>query len=225
MSVHLSPISANSKTGMIPVSTSTKDWCPDSCPFKKGGCYARLGHLNLHWHKVSTGQRGTDWETFCQEIKRLPKHQLWRHNQAGDLPKVDGELIDREKLDALVKANRGKRGFTYTHHDMTKPENREAVKDAVANGFIVNVSANNTRHADELANQGLWPIVVVVPSDTTGKVKTPEGRPVVLCPVYKDENMDCQRCQLCANSKRKSIVGFPAHGKSFKKVDAIARVE
>lgn len=224
MFVHLTPISSNEKTGMIPVSTSDKTSCPDACPFKKGGCYARLGPLAFHWAKVTKGERGTDdWSSFCQAIKRLPKGQLWRHNQAGDLAKTEGELIDREKLDALVKANRGKRGFTYTHHDMTKSENRDAVKDANANGFTVNVSANNLRHADELANQGLWPIAVVVPSDTTGKLKTPEGRPVVICPVYKDETMNCQRCQLCARGDRKSIVAFPAHGRSFKKVDAIAR--
>ncbi len=79
-----------------------------------GGCYAKSGPLALHWSKVSDGSRGTDWRTFCESIASLPEGQLWRHNQAGDLPGMNLE-IDRIMLADLVDANKGRNGFTYTH--------------------------------------------------------------------------------------------------------------
>ena len=55
------------------------------------------------------------------KIAALPVNDLWRHNQAGDLP-GDGELIDKPKLRQLIKANHGKRGFTYSHKHSHKVE-------------------------------------------------------------------------------------------------------
>lgn len=83
---HLTRVSANKKTGPIPVSTTSKSTCPASCPLKGNGCYAESGPLALHWNAVSKGGRGHDLDHFCHEIKRLPKGQLWRYGQAGDLP-------------------------------------------------------------------------------------------------------------------------------------------
>ena len=78
-------------------------------------CYAASGPLALHWSKVTAGARGTDWPTFTAQIAALPDGQLWRHNQAGDLP-VDNGTVDAVKLGQLVHANTGRRGFTYSHH-------------------------------------------------------------------------------------------------------------
>ncbi len=84
--VALTPISSNRKTGAMPVSYSTKEWCPDTCPLKAAGCYAKHGHTGMHWRKVTAGERGTDWATFTDKVRRLPKGGIWRHNVAGDLP-------------------------------------------------------------------------------------------------------------------------------------------
>jgi hypothetical protein len=108
MQVHLTLKSANVKTGPIPVSTTTKDSCPADCGMR-AECYAASGPLALHWAKVTAGERGTDWPTFVAQIAQLPDGQLWRHNQAGDLP-VAGGTVDAVKLGQLVHANAGRRG-------------------------------------------------------------------------------------------------------------------
>ena len=54
--IHVSPVSVNAKTGPIPVTTSSKNTCPDSCQLKGNGCYAEVGRVNIHWQKVSNGK-------------------------------------------------------------------------------------------------------------------------------------------------------------------------
>lgn len=212
----LTPISHNAKTGPIPVSTSSKSTCPDACPFKSGGCYAQGGPLNIHWNKITSGERGTDFAGFLAAVRKINRGQLWRHNQAGDLA-GDNNVIDMEALKALVEANRGRKGFTYTHKPMTA-ENMEAVKHANENGFTVNLSANNLRHADELKALDIGPVVVVLPSDQTENTVTPNGHKVVVCPAVLRDNVTCASCGLC-QKQRGAIVGFPAHGIAKKKVD------
>jgi hypothetical protein len=222
LEVHLTRISMNAKTGPIPVSTSTATNCPPSCPFNKtseGGCYAETGPLALHWRKVTQGLRGLVWSAFCDEISRLPKGQLWRHNQAGDLA-GNGEYIDAHKLAELTQANKGRRGFTYTHKHTTD-ENVEAIRCANAHGFTVNLSANNLAHADKLADLKAGPVVCVLPSNQTENTTTPAGRKVVICPATFREHTSCATCGLC-QKQREAIVGFPAHGMSKAKANAVA---
>jgi hypothetical protein len=206
--VHLTRIANNAKTGPIPVTTSSRSTCPPTCAFKGNGCYAENFPLKLHWDRVSRGERGTTWADFVDEIRRLPKGQLWRHNQAGDLPGADG-VIDAQALRELARANRGRRGFTYTHYQPTK-ENVRALRQAVKAGFTVNLSADSLQDADRLAKHRL-PLVVVVPVGWRGK-ETPAGRKVTLCPAQHMENMTCATCQLCQNADRHAIVAFEAHG-------------
>jgi hypothetical protein len=224
--VHLSVKSRNVKTGPIPVSTSEAKTCPPACPFKAGnGCYAELGHVGMFWRKVDRGDAGNEWDLFTKQIAALPEGTLWRHNQAGDLP-GDGNKIDAKALAKLVTANVGRKGFTYTHKPIDNATNRAAIKQANARGFTVNLSGNNLPHADTLADSGLAPVVVVLPSDVEGNRKdleTPAGRKVVVCPATYREDVNCQSCGLCAVRDRKVIVGFPAHGVSSKRVDKVAR--
>ena len=207
MQVHLTPKSANAKTGPIPVSTTTSDSCPTNCAMRDE-CYAATGPLALHWKAVSTGQRGTDWPTFTASIAALPDGQLWRHNQAGDLPQTDG-TIDAAKLGQLVAANTGQRGFTYSHHRDAASINW--IRHANAWGFTVNLSANNLADADALADHAAGPVVVVLPSTQTTNTTTPKGRTVVVCPATQRADVSCATCQLCQR-QRGAIVGFPAHG-------------
>jgi hypothetical protein len=176
MNTHLTLKSGNRKVGPIPVSTTSLASCPDACPLKAGGCYAKGGPLAIHWRKVTEGAAGDDFETFTAKVASLPDGQLWRHNQAGDLP-GHGDAIDGRQLGQLVAANAGKRGFTYTHKPMTRAANREAVQAANAGGFTVNLSANTLAEADTLAGLGIAPVVVVLDApdghcDTGG----PQGR-------------------------------------------------
>jgi hypothetical protein len=214
MQVHLTLKSANVKTGPIPVSTTERDSCPADCAMR-AECYAASGPLALHWSAVSAGTRGTSWGQFCESIAALPDGQLWRHNQAGDLPQVDG-TVDAVKLGQLVAANQGKRGFTYSHH-------RDAaslawIRHANAWGFTVNLSANDLRDADALADTGAGPVVVVLPSTQTENTITPAGRKVVVCPATQRDDVSCATCQLCQR-QRGTIVGFPAHGTRKRVID------
>lgn len=224
-------VSANSKTGPIPVSMSPKETCPDTCPLKQGGCYASGGPINLHWLRLTAGKVGIAWDAFLVEIKRLPMGQLWRHNQAGDL-QGENNSVDSGKLAELTQANKGRKGFTYTHKPVLKGQasarivkaNANAIAKAVQGGFTVNLSADSLSEADELASLGIAPVVTLLPASQTTNTLTPQGRKVVICPATQREFVTCQTCKLCSVANRSCIVGFPAHGVSTKKADAIAKM-
>lgn len=218
MFVHLTRVSRNEKTGPIPVSTTSEDTCPDSCPFKNNGCYASYGPLKMHWAKVSSGERTSMWKDFLDQIKRLPKAQLWRHNQAGDLP-GEGDSIDRGLLQQLTRANRGRRGFTYTHKPPTEA-NLEAIREANEGGFTVNLSANSLAHADELLAAGAGPVVAVVAGDAPRTGTTPGGARYITCPAQLGDT-DCNRCGLCqSRGTSRPVIAFRAHGTGRKRIEA-----
>jgi hypothetical protein len=160
---------------------------------------------------VTNETRGTNWEAFIWQIFSLPANQLWRHNQAGDLPGLNNE-INGDALRALTIANQGKRGFTYTHKPPT-PENLATIREANEGGFTINLSANTLDHADRLVKTGL-PVVVVLPEEDIDKRNqfTPAGHKVVTCPAVRSERINCSTCALCQKRDRNFIIGFPAHG-------------
>ena len=219
---HITPKSKNAKVGKMAVTTSTATTCPTSCPFKSNGCYADSGPLKLHWDKVTRKERGDDWSAFIDKIKDLPTGSKWRHNQAGDLP-GDMEKLDDKKCIELAKANKGKRGFTYTHYDVLD-NFQNAITVNIMNhlGFTVNVSANNLEHADKLCDLNIAPIATVLPIEQTTNTVTPKGRKVVVCPATYKDDVSCASCMLCEKWDRNVVVGFPAHGTSKKKASAIA---
>ncbi|MBM3886845.1 hypothetical protein FJ364_02840 [Candidatus Dependentiae bacterium] len=217
---HLTLKSKNAKTGNIPVSTTSKDTCPDSCPLKSAGCYAKSGPLSINWAAVSNGDRGISFDNFVVGIKSLPRGQLWRHNQAGDLP-GENENIDKDSLTKLVNANKGKRGFTFTHKPMTA-NNAAIVKYANENGFTINLSANNLSHADNLLNLGVAPVASLIPNNSQKSFKTPNGNRVVTCPAQTNDKTTCERCQLCQRANRDFIIGFLPHGAGKKNADKLA---
>jgi hypothetical protein len=179
----------------------------------------------------------------------MPKGQLWRCNEKGDLPGA-GNQVDAQRLMQLVKANRGRNGFTYTHKpvlagsytvtgnvdkgqshtsevdEQTAENNRLAVALANASDFTVNLSADSLTDADRKAGLGVGPVVVNLPADAAKGVRyaTPEGRKVVTCPAALDRNKDkginCAMCALCQRKDRKFLVGFPAHGTAKKRMES-----
>ncbi|PWB82029.1 MAG: hypothetical protein C3F08_00695 [Candidatus Methylomirabilota bacterium] len=220
LKIHLTLKSSNQKTGEIPVSTSSADTCPPSCPLRRCGCYALSGPVFLHWRAVSEGRRGSDWGEFCSQVAALPEGQLWRHNQAGDLPGANG-VIDKKLVCQLVEANRGRRGFTYTHYPMTK-RNAAVVAHANEHGFTVNLSANNLTHADELADLDVGPVVTLVPEGSPSRTVTPAGRKVILCPAQDSVAISCASCGICARHHRGFVVAFKPHGTQRRQANSIA---
>ena len=237
MQVALTMVSRNVKTGPIPVSTTTAKSCPANCPLVNNGCYGAGGPVSIHWRKVTEEKAGTNWETVVNKIKHLPRGQLWRHNQVGDLPGLNN-IVDKDKLFALVKANKGKQGFTYTHYPIKY--NKRTIKTANRNGFIINLSGNNPSHADELFATGTGPVVSMISYSfqrhfnregwteilmnyraRIAKLATEAGNKLVVCPATYLDDVSCATCKLCANGKRKTIVAFLAHGVMKNKAEKI----
>ena len=211
--VRFTRISTNRKTGFIPVTTSEENTCPSSCPLKeKNICYAKKGSTRLIWKEVKKGKSerwnkpfNNDYDSLLKEIKKLPPGQLWRHNQAGDLAhNGNNESIDVDKLKQLVKANKGKNGFTYTHKTQLE-ENFKKIKYANDKGFTINLSANDLQHADELKKHNL-PIATIV--GTKPVKETPQGHKIKMCPNQVNKAITCELCLMCSKSKRDYIVGF-----------------
>lgn len=206
-------VSRNRKTGPIPVTYSSRDTCPASCPHYRSTCYAESGPTRMVWNRAESGESLSE---LCEQIRTIPRGALWRHNVAGDLP-GDGESLNRDALAQIVRANRGRRGFTYTHK--LDVSHWQAYSDATAKGFVINLSADSAAQADDLAQSGL-PVVVVIPSTSPDKLYTPSGRLIVACPAQTRVDVTCQSCQLCAQAGRDVIVGFKSHGARTRNLDA-----
>jgi len=222
MWVSLNMISGNRKVGAIPVSTTEEKSCPTECPLKGTDCYARFGPLGMHWRKIKEGGRGDNWTAFCRRVMKFPISQIWRHNQAGDLPQNKNGKIHKTKALQLSKASEHTKGWTYTHYDPTDSHNREVIKKMNSvNGMTVNLSADTLEQADEYANLAIGPVVVTLPANTPHRGnKTPLGVPIVICPAQTQDEMACSQCKLCQVRDRKSIVGFLAHGIAQKRLSA-----
>lgn len=229
MHIKFTRISRNSKTGPIPTTITSSDSCPIICPLQNNGCYAGSGMVGLHWRKTDKGENVTDWEGLCNQIKALPKGQLWRHNVAGDLPH-NSQAIDFALLSELVHANKGKQGFTYTHHQMDASTevgvyNQQKVKQANKSGFTINLSANNLEHADKLKALDCGPVVTIVPEDYPKTGTTPDGHSVVTCPATHNDDVTCATCGICAVPTRKAIIAFPVHGSGKRKAHKIFTIQ
>lgn len=216
--------SYNRKTGKIPVSGSPSYTCPDACPLKANGCYAKYGPISWQWAKLNDGRnKGITWKAFLQEIRNLPEGTFWRHNQYGDLAGKD-DRIDLVALIELVAANKGRCGFSYSHYDVLNGPNaiwnRDAIEYANKNGFTINLSANNLEHAVELQRLGIAPVASLVPEDSADTVRTKDML-MVVCPALTRDDMTCAKCQLCSRQRR-AIVGFKAHGMGKKYGEKLA---
>jgi hypothetical protein len=218
------------------VTTSPRATCPFACPLRRSAstplaaaCYAEHGALGgFVWTLLDrlpvggTFQNGNikvyGFDELLFAIRSLPTGSLWRHNVAGDLTSNNRTTVDPVALKLITEANTGRRGFTFTHFDvLTNLANREAIRSANANGFTINLSANSLAHADQLADLGIAPVTVLLPSHLEANTTTPKGRPVAICPTYTTEGVTCATCGLCAR-QRSTIVGFPAIGGQKHKV-------
>ena len=218
--------SSNAKIGPIPATNSARATCPPACPLAgAGGCYAEAGfHTRLNWDKLDAGERCKEWREFVADIAALPDGTLWRHNVSGDLPPIAPDEIDDTKVSELVAANKGKRGFTYTHYPMDRVNSR-IVRAANSSGFTINASANTEAQALDYAKRGL-PTVAIISKQERGENWhgfERSGVRFVQCPAEYKEGVTCKSCKLCSHAKRTTIVGFTVHGTRAKSADIIAR--
>jgi len=206
--------SGNSKVGPIPVTYRERKSCPPSCALYRKGCYGDDFHTSLAWNRAD--RDGITTAALAAKIAALPDGQLWRGEVVGDLV-GKGERVDAAQLGMIVRANFGRKGFTYSHK--RAPQAIVWIRHANAWGYTINLSANDAADADYLADLKAGPVVCIVPVDTPDHSFTPAGRPIVICPAQTREDMTCATCQLCQKADRKSIVGFRAHGTKTKTVN------
>lgn len=223
MNVYVTMKSSNRKVGPIPVTTSAMESCPEACPLKNAGCYADGGPLAILWKKVSSGAAGHKWDAFIEIVRGFKPGQMWRHNQAGDLPGKDN-VLDGEKVYQLLEANSGKRGFTYTHYPMKNRLNRAIVKRANKEGFTINVSLNSLTELEAAFNDPIYdglPLTAVAPPEYENE-KFVEGmsKTAVVCPAVNGTAENCVSCGLCQKANRKVAIVFPAHGIRKNKMEA-----
>lgn len=207
-------LKGNSKTA-IPTTRSWRGSCPSSCPLMGKSCYAENFPMVRHWEKLS--REGISYEELLARIKALRRNTLWRHNDAGDLM-GNGDTIDLTALTALVDANRGRRGFTYTHWSWRT--NEGLLKWSNRNGFTINISTKGVDDALEAFHAGL-PTTVIVNTNGQKQVKV-GGVRIVICPAQR-KKMTCAECGICQTPDRNYIIGFWPHGS--KKSNLIKMVE
>ena len=107
-------VSSNRKTSPMPVVTSSKQTCPTSCPLRDNGCYAEAGPLAILWRAFTNASKGVSFAELCRKIRRLPRGQIWRFGQAGDLP-GEGDEIDGDQLGQIAAANARRPAIVFTH--------------------------------------------------------------------------------------------------------------
>lgn len=224
MNYSFTRVSQNKKTGPIPVTMTGADSCPDACPLKDGGCYAENGPVSWSWRKVSDGRRGYSLSELCADVSKLPRGQVWRHNVAGDIP-GKGNRIAFRQLSQLVAANKKARanGFTFTHKPLT-PSNLSAIRSAIADGFVINISTNAVEELDAVPKD--LPVVTLLPENAPKVTRTRAGLRVVACPAEQNERVTCSNCgggrPLCQRADRSYAIGFRVHGVQKKKAQLIA---
>jgi hypothetical protein len=199
--------SGNRKVGPIPVTYRERKSCPPSCPQYRKGCYGDDFHTSLAWNRAD--RSGLTTPQLAAKIAALPDGQLWRGEVVGDIV-GKGEWVDAYELGLIVRANMGRKGFTYSHKKSAQAI--RWIRHANAWGYTINLSADDAGEADRLADLKAGPVVCIVPVDTPEHSYTPAGRAIVICPAQTRDYMTCSVCQLCQKADRKSIVGFRAHG-------------
>ena len=234
---HFIGVSGNSKTGPVAGTTLGDDTCPPTCALRyrrdtngeieldkngnprHGPCFAKWGHIGLHWKQVSSGKRGGDfWETH-DKLRTVPRGRMIRLKFAGDDPHIDGNILESE-YKHKVECTLPNPHIDYTHHEINE-HNLAIWAQSKALGFVQNLSANNLIDADLKYDTG-FPVTVVVPSDAPKVSRTPKGRKIVCCPA-ETSNVQCIDCKLCA-SERPYIIGFRAHGTMKKSLSATLQV-
>ena len=216
MRYHFKRRSENKKTGPIAVTMTEQKSCSPSCAFNPrtggGGCYGYNWPVVLHWNRIP--ENGIDLDALCLHIQNLNADELWRHDVVGDLDHTGG-YINRRTLEKLTEANKGKRGFTYTHHDLKLGNNAAAVKKANDGGFIINASCESPEQASHVWDEYKIPAVCVVPEKEERKTwLLPTGHRVVRCPAIYREDITCSKCKMCSLPSRRTIIAFNARSVS-----------
>ena len=220
MNFHFVKKSGNKKTGFMPVTYNSRLSCPDSCIFKNNGCYADNYHTALNWDKVTSGQRGGTFKELLNNIKALKPGTIWRACVAGDIPSNNKGEISRTYIKGITEANKGLKGYTYTHNRLDIGENITLLKTANKQGFTVNISVESEAAADNAVLNSLPAVIVVKSNEQRHTWFTKNKNKILVCPA-QTSGKNCIDCQLCQHRPKQLIIAFKAHGNQAKRIDKI----
>ena len=202
--------SKNPKIGEVSAIYAPLTTCPGSCPFKKAGCYARNGNVNLHARRCTEQCDGmTQIEIARAEaetIRNMSGERPLRLHVSGDFYNAEcAEIIDRAAGDYTAK--HGKPVWAYTHNWRNIP--RSVFKN------IAILASCETRVQAVQAHIDGYNVALVIPDQTTPK-------DVTVCPALI-KGITCCECKLCFKSdkRRRKPIGFWPHGAQKRSVQQI----
>lgn len=212
MALRTVPVSGNKKTGVMAVTyRMVGQTCTSSCPFLGNGCYAQSGNVNLWQNRSEYSEK--DGLLLFRFIQSLPDNYMLRHHVSGDV--FINDKVDWEYITWMNKASAARpdiKQFTYTH-------GWKEIGQNPFSGVVVNASCETVEKVTEARELG-YPAVMVVPSDDTRVSWRENGMKFRTCPQQLGQTT-CTTCKLCAKQDREQVIVFRAHGRSYKKVDAM----
>jgi len=203
--VHWVSISRDKKIGKVMASYSPLDTCPDSCGFKKGGCYGwALFYIRNLGEKISDG-RLTIRSVFSAMDSSRRKARIARHRVVGD---VVGDAENTYEECRYIEKE-GLINIGYTHH--WKADEAQVLKDDFR------ASCNSIEEAEEAIKMG-WGVALSVYGSSVPKSTKIAGQSAFLCParsgVSGKKDINCDSCTLCRidDKTKNKIVMFETHG-------------
>ena len=187
--IHWVSKSSDKKIGKVLASYSPIETCPDSCDLKDGGCYAwGLFYLRVLGKKISSGKLFKPLKVAMSE--RTIDCKIARHRVAGDVVgDIEGTLEEIKEIEEAGLINIG-----YTHY--WKDDRAQPLKE------YFRASCQNEEELMLARSMG-WGATLVVPENTSNKIKLSNGEVAIMCPVIKEEKRITEKIELMSfDSKR-----------------------
>jgi len=165
-----------------------------------GGCYAWSGTPSLILRRTVARSKPVHQQSLAEAIAK--RHRGARYARLGTIG--DPAILTRDQVVAIRDTLRdaGLGMLAYTHGWWDRGHHLKG---------LVMASCDNLEEVDASVSEG-WRASVVLDADGPAKVRTPEGRRVVVCPAQRLERVDCNRCGACDASRPGPVIGFRRHG-------------
>jgi hypothetical protein len=210
--------SSNAKVGDVaatyaPIAAT----CPEACPLRESGCYARSGNVGMHVNRLERELADLSGDTLAMlegdEIASAARHAPSGHAMRVH---VSGDATTDFRAAQIAKGAEHWPGpvWSYTHAW------REVQRQSWGR---VSVLASCERLSDvaEAMRRGFAAAVVVSSHPSNGRAWTsPDGVTVIPCPA-QTRDVKCTDCRLCWNDQalknRGACIAFAAHGAGKKR--------
>lgn len=217
--------SKNSKVGDVAATYAPiRQTCPDSCPLRESGCYARSGNVGFQVNRLErlTGGMGGDLVAILEADEiRDAGQRLRRRGMRRDLRlHVSGDATTPFRAKTISDACRQWPGrvWSYTHAWRDVPR-------ASWGAVSVLASVECLDDAKAALRAGYAPAIVVSKHDSS-KAKVVDGVRLIPCP-SQTNGVACVDCRLCFDDcKLRSLnaaIAFEAHGVGKKRALTVIR--